>query len=159
MLYLLRAHRAGDPWSGHISFPGGRIEVSDPGPREAAIRETLEETSLDLTQSSFVCRLDDQTTYFNRVNVAAFVFTVSNPTKISLNPEISQAFWISLADLMDKKRHIKTVVSSEWGRREVPAIKLLDGEGPVLWGLTYRFTSQILACINHSLPGESELQI
>ena len=159
LLYLLRTQRRGDPWSGHISFPGGKIEMSDDGPREAAIRETLEETSLDLTQENFVCRLDDQITNYKRVNVAAFVFTVSNTISISFNQEISAGFWISLTDLMDRKRYIRTVVSGEWGKQEVPAIDLLDGEGPALWGLTYRFTSQILACVNHPLPGGAAVHI
>ncbi len=159
LLYLLRAQRGGDPWSGHISFPGGKIEASDAGPREAAIRETREETSLDLTKAEFVCRLDDQATHFNRVHVAAFVFTVANAPALSLNHEIRSAFWIPLTDLMDEGRHIRTVVSGEWGEREVPAINLLSGEGPVLWGLTYRFTAQILACIGHRLPGGTDVQI
>ena len=159
LLYLLRTQREGDPWSGHISFPGGRIDASDAGPREAAIRETREETSLDLTKADFVCRLDDQATHFNRVHVAAFVFTMANVPVLSLNHEIQSAFWVPLADLVDEGRHIRTVVSGEWGKREVPAIDLLGGERPMLWGLTYRFTAQILASIGHRLPGGSEVQI
>ena len=159
LLYLLRTQREGDPWSGHISFPGGRIDASDAGPREAAIRETQEETSLDLTKAEFVCRLDDQATHFNRVHVAAFVFILANAPTLSLNHEIRSAFWVPLADLMDEGRHIRTVVSGEWGKREVPAINLLNGGGPVLWGLTYRFTAQILASIGCRLPGGSEVQI
>ena len=159
LLYLLRTQREGDPWSGHISFPGGRIDASDAGPREASIREAREETSLDLTKADFVCRLDDQATHFNRVHVAAFVFTMANVPVLSLNHEIQSAFWVPLADLMDEGRYIRTVVSGEWGKREVPAIDLLDGERPVLWGLTYRFTAQILASIGCPLPGGSEVQI
>ena len=159
MLYLLRTQREGDPWSGHISFPGGRIDASDAGPREAAIRETREETSLDLTKADFVCRLDDQATHFNRVHVAAFVFTMASVPVLSLNHEIKSAFWVPLDDLVDEGRHIRTVVSGEWGKREVPAIDLLGGERPMLWGLTYRFTAQILASIGHRLPGGSEIQI
>ena len=159
LLYLLRTQREGDPWSGHISFPGGKFDASDAGPREAAIRETQEETSLDLTKADFVCRLDDQATHFNRVHVAAFVFTMANAPTLSLNHEIQSAFWVPLADLMDEGRYIRTVVSGEWGKREVPAIDLLDGERPVLWGLTYRFTAQILASIGCPLPGGSEVQI
>ncbi len=159
LLYLLRAQRAGDPWSGHISFPGGKIDASDAGPQEAAIRETREETSLDLTAAEYVCRLDDQATHLSRVHVAAFVFHLANESEPSLNQEIQRAFWIPLTDLMDEGRYVTTVVSGEWGKREVPAIDLLGDEGPVLWGLTYRFTAQILSCIGHRLPGGSEVQL
>ena len=52
-----------------------------------------------------------------------------------------------------------TVVAGEWGKQKVPAIDLLGDDGPVLWGLTYRFTAQILTCMGHRLPGGSEVQI
>ena len=161
LLYLLRAQRGDDPWSGHISFPGGKIDASDDGPRETAIRETREETSLDLTGAEYVCRLDDQATHLSKVHVAAFVFHLANgpePT-LSLNHEIQRAFWIPLAGLMDENRYVTTVVAGDWGKREVSAIDLLGDEGPVLWGLTYRFTAQVLACIGHRLPGGAEVQI
>ncbi|MCY3770899.1 MAG: CoA pyrophosphatase [Gemmatimonadetes bacterium] len=161
LLYLLRVQRGGDPWSGHISFPGGKIDASDKGPLETAIRETREETSLDLSEAECVCRLDDQATHLSKVHVAAFVFFLSNGSElsVSLNHEIQRAFWIPLADLMDENRYVTTVVSGEWGKQEVPAIDLLGAEEPVLWGLTYRFTAQILACIGHRIPGGTEVQI
>ena len=161
LLYLLRAQRGGDPWSGHISFPGGKIDASDKGPLETAIRETREETSLDLAEAECVCRLDDQATHLSKVHVAAFVFYLSNGSEssLSLNHEIQRAFWIPLTGLTDENRYVTTVVSGEWGKQEVPAIDLLGDDGPVLWGLTYRFTAQILACMGHRLPGGSEVQI
>lgn len=161
LLYLLRAQRVGDPWSGHISFPGGKIDASDKGPRETAIRETREETSLDLTGAECVCRLDDQATHLSKAHVAGFVFYLANgpDPSLALSREIQRAFWVPLADLMDERRYVTTVVAGEWGKRKVPAIDLPGAEGPVLWGLTYRFTAQILACIGHRLPGGTEVQI
>ena len=159
LLYLLRAQRGGDPWSGHIGFPGGKIDPSDASPRETAIRETREETAINLDHADFVCRLDDQATHLSKVHVAAFVYYLENGSILSLNHEIQRAFWIPLTDLLDEKRYVTAVVSGDWGEREVPAIDLLDTEGPVLWGLTYRFTAQILARIGHRLPDGTEVQI
>ncbi len=159
LLYLQRAQREGDPWSGHISFPGGKIDASDENPRQAAIRETREETAIDLDQADFVCRLDDQATHLSKVHVAGFVFYLANGSDLTLNHEIRNAFWFPLADLMDVSRHVTAMVAGDWGEREVCAIAVLDGEGPVLWGLTYRFTAQVLACAGHELPGGSEVQL
>ncbi|MFM7553465.1 MAG: NUDIX domain-containing protein, partial [Actinomycetota bacterium] len=39
ILLCRRATRAGDPWSGHVGLPGGRVEPDDPGPLAAAARE------------------------------------------------------------------------------------------------------------------------
>ncbi len=36
LLLMRRAERAGDPWSGHVSFPGGRVDPRDPSTRAAA---------------------------------------------------------------------------------------------------------------------------
>ena len=43
VLLIERAEKPGDPWSGHMAFPGGRLDPSDPDPRFTAERETFEE--------------------------------------------------------------------------------------------------------------------
>ena len=42
-LFIRRAEHADDPWSGHLAFPGGRLDASDKDARHAAERETIEE--------------------------------------------------------------------------------------------------------------------
>src|SRR4051812_5040072 len=49
VLLMKRAERAGDPWSGHISLPGGGYQASDGDLRVTAIRETREELGVELT--------------------------------------------------------------------------------------------------------------
>ncbi|KAI9020227.1 NUDIX hydrolase domain-like protein [Phycomyces nitens] len=53
LLYMLRATRATDQWSGHVAFPGGK---ADPGEtdRETAIREVQEELGLNLSSGAFI---------------------------------------------------------------------------------------------------------
>lgn len=49
VLFIKRAGRAGDRWSGHTALPGGKRDPQDADDVAAAIRETREEVGLDLT--------------------------------------------------------------------------------------------------------------
>ena len=48
ILMIKRAERVGDPWSGHMAFPGGRMDKSDANGYAVAVRETAEEVGLSL---------------------------------------------------------------------------------------------------------------
>ena len=63
LLFIQRARREGDPWSGDMAFPGGRLQPEDASARAAAERETLEETGMDLRRHGrFLTRLSDLVT-------------------------------------------------------------------------------------------------
>ena len=49
--FVQRAERAGDPWSGHVAFPGGHEEPGDVDLRHTARRETWEEVGVDLDEA------------------------------------------------------------------------------------------------------------
>ena len=60
ILMIKRADREGDPWSGHMAFPGGRMEKSDSNGFAVAVRETAEEVGLALsTEDECIGRLSD----------------------------------------------------------------------------------------------------
>ena len=48
VLLIKRAARAGDRWTSHIALPGGKMEPNDADDRATSIRETMEETGLEL---------------------------------------------------------------------------------------------------------------
>ncbi|CAD6572106.1 MAG: hypothetical protein ASARMPREDX12_002994 [Alectoria sarmentosa] len=48
VLFIKRAARVGDRWTGHIALPGGKREPADSHDRATSSRETREETGLEL---------------------------------------------------------------------------------------------------------------
>ncbi|MDA0748849.1 MAG: CoA pyrophosphatase [bacterium] len=152
LLFIERAAHEGDPWSGHIAFPGGKIDPCDPEPRSAAERETLEELGLDLNQAEYLGRLDDVTGSTLPVLVSGFVYCINSSGPFTLNYEVRDTFWISLNALTDTSCHIQHKFHFSGTKRTLPAIDLFGPGHPVLWGLTYRFVSHFLDLLNRPIP-------
>jgi 8-oxo-dGTP pyrophosphatase MutT (NUDIX family) len=144
ILFIHRVAHEGDPWSGHIAFPGGRIEETDGSPRAAAERETMEEVGLDLGEGRLLGRLSDLTGSTMPVCVSCHVYSLPSIPDLSPNEEVEDAFSIRLSDLADRQRWVDAEFTIRGGMKPYPAIDLgLDGK-PLLWGLTYRFVIQLL---------------
>lgn len=52
VLFIKRAARQGDRWTGHVALPGGKRDPGDIDDKAAAVREASEEIGIDLTQPS-----------------------------------------------------------------------------------------------------------
>lgn len=49
VLFIKRASRVGDRWTGHVALPGGRRDLEDADDEAAAVRESMEEVGIDLS--------------------------------------------------------------------------------------------------------------
>lgn len=147
VLFIERAAHERDPWSGHIAFPGGKLETGEL-PCQAAQRETLEEIGLDLRRGRHLGRLSDIIGANLPVRVSCCVFALEQEVPApELNREVNSLFWCRLSDLRDRGRHLTAPVMFGDRKLEVPAIRLpFDGK-PVLWGITYRIVMQFLELI------------
>lgn len=157
LLFIERTRQEGDPWSGHIAFPGGRHEECDADLRHTAERETREEIGLDLCRAEYLGRLDDLTGSALPVRVAAFAYVVEDPAPLTPNSEVQEAFWVPLSALLDPARQLERQFPFRGlENRLLPAIDLLGSGRPVLWGITYRFVVQLLEHVGRQLPRPEE---
>jgi len=153
ILFIRRAVCDGDPWSGHLAFPGGMMEPDDAGLPETAERETREEIGLDLAESEPLGRLGDVITANQGVVVAGFAYAVESPDRFVLSEEVAQAFWVPLDDLQDPGRQVERTFRAYGGQpQRHPAIDLLGPGHPLLWGVTYRFAAYLLAALGRPIP-------
>jgi 8-oxo-dGTP pyrophosphatase MutT (NUDIX family) len=139
VLLMRRAERAGDSWSGHWSFPGGRRESGDPDLLHTALRELEEECGIRLPRAALIGELP-QRIAGRRVGayvlVAPFVFRVDRELATILDPlEAAHAAWIPLAWLRDSARHHLRPVPGVSADVLFPAVDL---DRAPLWGFTYR---------------------
>ena len=152
VLFIERARTLGDPWSGHMAFPGGRVDPIDADSRAAAERETLEEVGLSLAGAELLGRLDDK-----RGNprtqpeliISAFVYHAPAPGELAINSEVQDAFWFPLDGLVDRARHVQYTAHGEF---EFPGILVGEPDRHVVWGLTYSFLESFFALIGSPLP-------
>lgn len=146
VLLALRAHRAGDPWSGDMAFPGGRVDAEDEASASrAACRETEEEVGLRISRNQGIGRLNDRLTLDHRRSapmvVSPFVYRLDYQAELALNHEIAATRWLPLAWL-DERAHRQTM---HWrlGRLNVPMPCYHCGEGQRLWGLTLAMLDEL----------------
>ena len=152
-LFIRRAEHEGDPWSGHLAFPGGRIDPTDTGPRMAAERETQEELELDLSGARLLGQLSDVPGHAESICVSAFVYAVDGDPVLKPNHEIREAFWTPFHQLTDPARQAEKPFIYLEHSAALPTIRLLDDpRAPLLWGITYKFTDEFMRRVRRPIP-------
>lgn len=143
ILIVKRAENPADPWSGQLALPGGKRDSKDRHLKQTVVRETLEETNINLLdRCRFLGSIEPlRSTRRPEMKILPFVVLLEAEPPIRLNEELKDFVWISLEELV---KHRGTV---EFSFGEFPAY--LVGNS-VIWGLTYRILERfihILECL------------
>lgn len=147
VLFIRRAEVDGDPWSGHMAFPGGRRSAGDADLIDTARRETHEETAIDLARKSVIGRLDDyhpSSPGLPPIVIAPFVVWLPEQPAIEPNHEVAGHLWVPLEVLPDPvHRSSFTLHRGDRSRTFVT----IEYESHTIWGLTFNIVTQFLALL------------
>ena len=146
LLMIKRAEVERDPWSGHIACPGGRMDPIDPNLEFTAVRETWEETGINLSIDGRVLgTLDDltpRTPSLPPLIIRPFVAVVKPEVAIVPSIEVAEAFWVPLAAIRETTAWSRAMVRVRGvGEREESVFRHGDY---TVWGLTHRALTQFV---------------
>lgn len=148
LLLIKRSDREDDPWSGHVALPGGRHDPTDATLQDTAIRETREETGIDLARDGLVLGVLDElrprSAVLPAIIVTPFVAIVRPDVTIETSDEVAAAFWVTLASLVDPSVAVESEVTARGTTWRVPSYAL---GGHIVWGMTERILNNLVALL------------
>ena len=142
-VHVCLIHRAefdGDPWSGHMGFPGGRKDPEDEHLLDTVLREVREEVGIDLgNQARLIAPLDEiQGVARGRhlpLVISPFVFALEEEVEPRPNHEVQSIVWVPLGFLSDPTNETMVEHRIEGQPMRLPAYVYKDR---TIWGLTLR---------------------
>ena len=150
ILMIRRATREGDPWSGHMGFPGGRRDPCDVCNFACVLRETEEEIGVDLAEwGTCLGELSDVNTGWRKdrpeMLVTPFVFRVAELPKLTPNYEVDDVVWVPLHFLID--HHNREPLEWEWRDQKVGTDSYLYDTYRI-WGLSLMMIDEMISILD-----------
>jgi ADP-ribose pyrophosphatase YjhB (NUDIX family) len=135
-----------------MGFPGGRREPGDINLEATAVRETHEETGLDLAGEAEGLGALDELRALARGHpvdlvIAPFVFRLRRPQDGAPSHEVVSLHWLPLDRLLAPGTRSTLPYQHEETVLELPCLRI---DGLVIWGLTYRMFESLTLVLEES---------
>lgn len=150
VLMIKRADRPGDPWSGHMAFPGGMAEKGDRNSLETARRETWEEIGLDTrVYTDCIGRLSDVLTPTHgrrrAMVITPYLFAIDEVPPLAHNHEVAEVVWVPLNFLFDRNNR----QTMTWEVKKIPVkLPCYFYQQRRIWGLSLRMLDELVRLIS-----------
>ncbi len=143
MLMIRRAEREGDPWSGHMAFPGGHRDGTDPDLIGTAIREVEEEIGMTLSRESLVGALTELSPVSRRheIWVHPFVFAVNHWPAFSPSGEVATVHRFGFGRILQGEGRGDFPYDWQGTPYRFPCLRL---DGTLIWGLSLRMIDELV---------------
>jgi len=145
LLMIHRSEHPGDPWSGHMAFPGGRIDPEDDSTLAGAMRELKEELGIEIQESCLVGELEPMRVPAQVLKtemwVRAFVFYTDDVLKPSPNAEVQGVYWFDFERFVSRENRGEFRYHSHGYDLMLPEQKL---DGCHIWGMSLRLIDDLV---------------
>lgn len=153
LLMIKRAEREGDPWSGHMAFPGGRMDPTDASPIAAARRECEEEIGLSLRQSAEeIGSLSELPAVaggkIRPLVISPFVFSMPRIPPLVPNHEVDEVVFVPLSYLLNESNRETMHYRKGGVNWELPCYRY---EEKLIWGLSLKMIDDLCGLWKNAL--------
>ena len=146
LLFIRRSEFEDDHHGGQVAFPGGGAEAGDDDIVATALRETQEETGLQVGHLRILGRLNDVVSITNYL-VTPVVGAFDSPYPfVQDRTEVARIFTIPLEWLAEPSNR-RTETHEITGEGSWPVIYYERYDGELLWGFTAGLTRELLSIL------------
>ncbi len=144
ILYIRRAHYAGDRHSGQVAFAGGKRDAADDSLLATALRETEEEVGIAAGDIEVLGHINHHHT-ISEFQVRPYIGVVPWPYELTLDDiEVARAFTMPLSWLAQESNYRTEERQHPDSKRPWPVVYYDLYAGEMLWGATARMTLSLI---------------